>query len=134
MSDINDIGDLQKRLNDCGFSFLSLTKTRDGNLSVWGGDYAESPFITGSLSELASAFAKLSALFREADQADLIEMSEHLSGSGAWLGPDEVVMTVIIDEFDDNQCRVICPCGRQFDDWVTVNHICPECWAVDKGV
>ena len=42
-------------------------------------------------------------------------------------------MKVVVDKFDTNQGRVTCPCGKEFDDWMTLNHTCPECGAIDEG-
>jgi hypothetical protein len=82
------IKDFIKKSSDLGFE-IALIKMHDDNFAIWGGDWGESPFIEGSLSKLANAFAGLSAMFREAAAADLYEMSEHMSDSGVWLGPDE---------------------------------------------
>lgn len=50
------------------------------------------------------------------------------------LTPRSARMFVVIDKHDPNQCWVKCPCGKEFSDWTTLWHKCPECGATDKGV
>jgi len=86
--------------------------------------------------------ARIIRVVRRSKQEGLYDQAEHATSKVFAIDPiveddkprRKVKMVFVVDKFDNNQGRVTCPCGAQFDDWATLYHICPECGATDEGV
>lgn len=101
------------------------------------------PHLVGPADESldrAERRAKMVRVARQGRRNGLYDSVEHMASQVfakehiQELTSRRVVMFITIDKFDQNQCCVKCPCGKEFDDWATLFHTCPECGAVDEGV